>query len=585
MLHVESVGGQVLAAAAWADYGPSFYGPPVNDGNWHLVEIGFVPATNTFTLYVNGAAASSYTPGTTFTESTASFYIGHRVPAGADDFLGQIANVSVTHGTADALTGDTWYNPLNRVVKQAPEGAAKMYTKTAYDLANRVIGTYTGYAPTSDTNNFAVNSSDKIFEQTVLTLDAAGNTQLATFFQRNQGDTTVNGALTSSHARVSYMAFWQDGGERPIATANYGAAATAPTVPLPLPVSGPTVLVNGTAYNNRSEAYLFNDPSGMVVRTDTDDAGRPVRTIQNYVPGACSPHSCGMRRRFRLKPVLRAQVGVPPRGPPPRHDRPRRERHDAHGLHARRQRGQADRGQPGDGQSNDEISLRHDACHFRRRANDLLAAVLYPDAADSADSVQLQYNLQSEVAADAGPKRQLASISSATSCREFCPIKCRFSARAPTTRWCGSTRSTRFAAWSANRRVTAMSPGLTSSTRFRWPSANSSSRRAKRKTIIGHRRPGQRRRLWLQHGRHVQFDRAAFADLPGTARSCFTNTRRRTTFPWTARPRSSLHRGSVAVLRLFRPGELRLRHLRDLAGDQHHAGDRAVIPVSTSSAA
>ena len=28
--------------------------------------------------------------------------------------------------------------------------------------------------------------------------------------------------------------------------------------------------------------------------------------------------------------------------------------------------------------------------------NDLLAAVLYPDAADSADSVQLQYNLQSE---------------------------------------------------------------------------------------------------------------------------------------------------------------------------------------------
>jgi hypothetical protein len=84
------------------------------------------------------------------------------------------------------------------------------------------------------------------------------------------------------HARVSYMAFWQDGGGRPIASANYGAAGTAPATPLALPVSSATVLVNQTAYNNRAEAYLATDPAGMVTRTDTDDAGRTVRTIQNY---------------------------------------------------------------------------------------------------------------------------------------------------------------------------------------------------------------------------------------------------------------------------------------------------------------
>ena len=42
--------------------------------------------------------------------------------------------------------------------------------------------------------------------------------------------------------------------------------------------------------------------------------------------------------------------------------------------------------------------------------NDLLSSVLYPDAADAADSVQMLYNLQSEVCADAGSKRQRTPV-------------------------------------------------------------------------------------------------------------------------------------------------------------------------------
>ncbi len=575
-----------MAAAAWADYGPSFYGPPVNDGNWHLVELGFVPATNTFTLYVDGAAASSYTPGTTFTESTASFYIGHRVPAGADDFLGQIANVSVTHGTADALTGDTWYNPLNRVVKQAPEGAAKMYTKTVYDLANRVIGTYTGYAPTSDTNNFAVNSSDKIFEQTVLTLDAAGNTQLATFFQRNQGDTTVDGALTSSHARVSYMAFWQDGGERPIATANYGAAATAPTVPLPLPVSGPTVLVNGTAYNNRSEAYLFNDPSGMVVRTDTDDAGRPVRTIQNYVPGACS--TAFMRNAAEIP----AEAGTTSAGwgPAAWSAAPATTGPDVNvttlTAYTRDDNvAKLTAVNPATGNQQTKYLYGTTLATSAVARNDLLAAVLYPDAADSADSVQLLYNLQSEVSQ---MQDQNGSVH-----QYFRDLMGRVTSdQVPTLRHeCqrhggadrhGVRDSRHGHALDKLRRCGRdyhRQPGFVGLRRIRAADGRNARQ-------FGHRRPGQRRRLWLQQGRHVQFDRAAFADLPGRREAALRihGDGRHSLGP---RDLAFPRRGYGGVLRLLRPGQLRLRHLRDLAGDQHHAGDQRgqVIPVSTSSAA
>ena len=89
------------------------------------------------------------------------------------------------------LTGQTWYDALNRSVKQIAEGAAAAYAKSQYDLANRLIATYTGYSPGSDDDPWTIGAGDKIFERTLLTLDGAGNAQLTTSFQRNNGDTST----------------------------------------------------------------------------------------------------------------------------------------------------------------------------------------------------------------------------------------------------------------------------------------------------------------------------------------------------------------------------------------------------------
>jgi YD repeat-containing protein len=43
------------------------------------------------------------------------------------------------------------------------------------------------------------------------------------------------------------------------------------------------VLVSQAAYNNRGEAFETTDPSGTVMQTTWDDAGRKTKTIENYV--------------------------------------------------------------------------------------------------------------------------------------------------------------------------------------------------------------------------------------------------------------------------------------------------------------
>ena len=63
---------------------------------------------------------------------------------------------------------------MNRPLKQAPEGAAAAYTKGQYDLANRLIGTYTGYSPGNNDDLWTIGTNDKIFEQSLLTLDGGG---------------------------------------------------------------------------------------------------------------------------------------------------------------------------------------------------------------------------------------------------------------------------------------------------------------------------------------------------------------------------------------------------------------------------
>ena len=71
-----------------------------------------------------------------------------------------------------------------------------MYTKTAYDVVNRPVGSYTGYAPSGDTHPWEITDEDKIFVQTLTALDGAGNATQIANFHRNNGDTST-GPLTA----------------------------------------------------------------------------------------------------------------------------------------------------------------------------------------------------------------------------------------------------------------------------------------------------------------------------------------------------------------------------------------------------
>ena len=93
--------------------------------------------------------------------------------------------------------------------------------------------------------------------------------------------------------RVSYTAFWQDGIGRQIASADYGTNNPG-TLPLTPPPSTATVLVGLVAYNARGEAFLTTDPAGTVTRSDSDDAGRQIRMIQNYQPVAPLSSGAGL---------------------------------------------------------------------------------------------------------------------------------------------------------------------------------------------------------------------------------------------------------------------------------------------------
>jgi hypothetical protein len=49
------------------------------------------------------------------------------------------------------------------------------------------------------------------------------------------------------------------------------------------------ILVSQTRYNERGEAFESVDPKGKIDCTYSDDAGRTVRTIQNFMPSSAPP--------------------------------------------------------------------------------------------------------------------------------------------------------------------------------------------------------------------------------------------------------------------------------------------------------
>ncbi len=192
-----------------------------------------------------------------------------------------------------ALASNTWYDAVGHAIKRTQAGS-QAFTKAIYDSLNRPVAQYVGYD--ADESSYAEVDDvegDTIFEQTETTFDAAGNA-IATVSRQRLHDATGTGALTTPggsqpQARVSYAASWYDGVGRQTASAAYGALATAPTRPVSAPSSSDTVLVSSVEYNARGEAYKTIDPAGSETRSETDDAGRVVRSVQNYVDGTPGP--------------------------------------------------------------------------------------------------------------------------------------------------------------------------------------------------------------------------------------------------------------------------------------------------------
>jgi RHS repeat-associated protein len=195
-----------------------------------------------------------------------------------------------TGSVGDALIDRSWFGANGSPIKQLP-GGTQQFTKTAYDSLGRPVKTYVGFDTSESTYADATTvTGDTIFEQIETSYDAAGNAILVT--QRSRlHDATGTGELSTPsgsqpRARVTYTALYPDAAGREIARANYGDNGGAWfTHSSTIPSRSDTVLVQSIEYNSEGESYKSIDPAGKEDRTFYDDAGRVVKTVENYDDG------------------------------------------------------------------------------------------------------------------------------------------------------------------------------------------------------------------------------------------------------------------------------------------------------------
>jgi YD repeat-containing protein len=129
-------------------------------------------------------------------------------------------------------------------------------------------------------------NGDLIFEQVQTDYDAAGNVISTTTRQRMDTADSTTGALgdltTQPKARITRVGHWCDGIGRQTAVADYGTTPFTRTAQPTAPDRGDSVLVSSIEYDARGQGYKTIDPAGREDRQDWDDAGRRVKTVQNY---------------------------------------------------------------------------------------------------------------------------------------------------------------------------------------------------------------------------------------------------------------------------------------------------------------
>jgi RHS repeat-associated protein len=262
----------------------------------------------------------------------------------------------------DALEDNMWYDGAGRLLKRIAMGS-QGYVKNSYDALGRVTNRYIGYTTGSDTGYLwttVVGTNDKVFDQTDLTYDAAGNACETIRLQRDQGSTATGVLSATSGSRVNVSANWLDGVDRPIASANYGTSGARSSTP---PDSSPSVLVSRTAYNDRGEAFQTIDPAGMATRRAWDDAGRPIETVQNYkATGSGTDENVTTRTTYTLDGNVATLTAV----------------------------------NPSTGDQTTRYAYGTTLADSGIARSDLLIGEVYPDAEDSADRIRYEYNRQGD---------------------------------------------------------------------------------------------------------------------------------------------------------------------------------------------
>ena len=278
-----------------------------------------------------------------------------------------------TGTVGNSLTDNTWYDESGDVLCSLPAGS-NAFTKSVYDGITRVIARYLGYNPDAEIDPSSV-ANDKIVEQSEIEYDGASNVLLTTSRQRFHNATglgPLNGPSGSQpKSRDTFVAMWADGVGRTIASANYGTNDNAgpPERPDEPPEGSELILVSRTNYNERGEAFESIDPAGKVDRSYSDDAGRTVRTIQNYVaatePGCFCPgaeQNVTTEMRYGPGSQLMALIAKNP--------------------------------ETGDQVTQYQYGVT--LADSDLASNDLLRSEVYPDSSDSTDRVTFTYNRQGQ---------------------------------------------------------------------------------------------------------------------------------------------------------------------------------------------
>jgi YD repeat-containing protein len=137
-------------------------------------------------------------------------------------------------------------------------------------------------------------TGDIVLDQTENFYDENGNLIKTTTRERFH-DATGTGELGSPTsgigARVSYMGYYFDLADRPIASidvgTNGGSTWTRPASLLDSAnLRSDTVLRTDTSYDTAGRAFAVTDPRGLVSETFYDVLGRTVKTIENVPPPA-----------------------------------------------------------------------------------------------------------------------------------------------------------------------------------------------------------------------------------------------------------------------------------------------------------